>query len=86
MAVFWRLFDLRCQLKKVEKEAIFGKNGKPIALLFGLKWLFLEAFLFAVPVEESVKEAIFGKNGKPIALLFRYKWLFFGSSFICGAS
>ena len=53
------------------KEAIFGKNGKPIALLFGCKLLFLEAFLFAVPVEESVKEAIFGKNGKPIALLFR---------------
>ena len=35
------------------KLAIFGKNGKPIALLFGEKWLFLGTFWFVVAVEES---------------------------------
>ena len=31
----------------------FGRNGKPLAVLFGEKWLFLGAFSVVLNVEES---------------------------------
>ena len=39
----------------------FGRNGKPLALLFGEKWLFLGVFAVVLKVEESCKWAILGE-------------------------
>ena len=39
----------------------FGRNGKPIALLFGKKWLFLGSFSVVLKVEESLIWAILGE-------------------------
>ena len=72
-------------MKKVEesgKWTIFGKNGKPIALLFRQNMPFLGTFQFALENEESGKWTIFGKNGKPIALLFRQNMLFLGTFWV----
>ena len=61
------------------KWTIFGKNGKPIALLFGQNMVFLGTFFFMLENEGSRKWTIFGKNGKPIALLFGQNMVFLGT-------
>ena len=43
----------------------FGRNGKPLALLFGEKWLFLGVFAVVLKVEESCKWAILGEMVSP---------------------
>ena len=60
----------------------FGKNGKPIALLFGQNMVFLGTFEFLLENEGSWNWTNFGKNGKPTALLFGQNMVFFGSLYV----
>ena len=48
----------------------FGQNGKPIILLFGENWSFLNAFYIDNILFTKLEMSYFGENGKPIALLF----------------
>ena len=42
--VFWALFNLCHKMKRVENGQFFGKNGKPIALLFRQNIVFFGTF------------------------------------------
>ena len=57
----------------------FGKNGKPIALLFGKNMVFFGSLYIVLEIEERWIWTIFGKNGKPIALLVGQNMVFLGT-------
>ena len=50
------------------------QNGKPIALLFGEIWSFLNSFYVHKNFFGKLKMSYFSQNGKPIALLFGEIW------------
>ena len=58
------------------KYGIFGKNSKPVALLFDENWSFLDAWLFCEEMKGRCKYGIFGENGKSMALLLEQNWPF----------
>ena len=58
---------------------IFGKNGKPIALLFGQNMMFFGSLYIVLEIEEIWIWTIFGKNGKPIALFLGQNMVFLGT-------
>ena len=51
------------------KYCIFGKNSKPIALLFYENWPFLVASRFTEEMQLRWKYCIFGENAKPYFLM-----------------
>ena len=52
------------------KMSYFCQNGKPIALLFGEIWYFLNSFYVHKNFFSKLKMSYSCQNGKPIALLF----------------
>ena len=52
MAVFGCFFSC-AESYGMLKMGKFGRNGKPIALLFGKKWLFLGSFSVVLKVDGS---------------------------------
>ena len=66
--VAWRFAE---EMQLLWKYCIFGKNSKPIALLFDENWPILVPWRFLIRDARNVRNMpIFGGIGKPIALLF----------------
>ena len=63
--VFLGTFQFVLEIEERWIWTIFGKNGKPIALLFGKNMVFFGSLYIVLEIEERWIWMTFGKNGKP---------------------
>ena len=63
--VFLGTFEFVLENEASWNWTIFGKTGKPIALLFGQNRMFFGSLYIVLEIEERWIWMTFGKNGKP---------------------
>ena len=63
--VFLGTFEFVLENEASWNWTIFGKTGKPIALLFGKNMMFFGSLYIVLEIEERWIWMTFGKNGKP---------------------
>ena len=63
--VFLGTFEFVLENEASWNWTIFGKTGKPIALLFGQNMMFFGSLYIVLEIEERWIWMTFGKNGKP---------------------